>query len=136
VPLHQVEAANPVSYSPLLNLSVAAQVANGRRTVLVTATLCLRPNSCEVLQVSLELLRHNTIVNIQAVFSRRDQSQIGQNFEMMRQRWCGNGVLGVHLAAEQLIMLRNVRVNREPIRISESTCDLRNLVVLHSSHID
>jgi hypothetical protein len=32
-------------------------------------------------------------------------------------------------------MLSNVRVNSKATRISESTCDLRHLDVLHSSHI-
>ena len=113
-----------------------SSLCNGQDRSRLVSTFRLWTNSLQVLQVSVELLRHDPVVDIQPVFSRRDQSQIGQNFEMMRQRCRGNGVFGMHLAAEQLIMLSNVRVNSQAVRVSESTCDLRNLDVLHSSHID
>jgi hypothetical protein len=43
-------------------------------------------------------------------------------------------MFGVHLTAEQFVMLSDMRVNRKTIRISERFADLSYLVVRDSHH--
>jgi hypothetical protein len=44
-------------------------------------------------------------------------------------------VLGMHLATKQFVMLRNMRIDREAVRVPQSLADVRDLVVRHFSHI-
>jgi hypothetical protein len=54
---------------------------------------------------------------------------------MVRQGGPGYGVLGVHLAAEKLIMLGDVRIDGEAVRISERPPNLSHLIVCQFRHI-
>lgn len=85
---------------------------------LLVFTLRLPPDSRQVLRIGRKLFWYSAVVDIQTDLPGRDQSQIGQDFEMMRQGRRGNRVLGMDFAAEQFIMLRNLRVNGETIRIA------------------
>ena len=85
---------------------------------LLAFTLRLPTDSRQVLRIGSKFFWYSAVVDIQTDLPGRDQSQIGQDLEMMRQGRRGNRVLGMDFAAEQFIMLRNLRVNGETIRIA------------------
>ncbi len=89
----------------------------------------------QILKVARKLFRNYAVVHVQSFLTRCDQSQFGEHFEMVRQCRRGDGVFGMHLAAEELIVLGDLRVDGEPVRISECPADLSYLVVGHFSHI-
>ena len=93
------------------------------------------PNGSQILKVPGELFRNGAVIHVQALFARSDQPQLGEHLEMMRQRGRGDGMLAMYLAAEKLIMLGDVGVNGEPIRVPKRPSNLGHLVIGHFSHI-
>ena len=88
----------------------------------------------QILNVLRHSLRYRTVIDIQPFLAKRDQAQFGEHLQVVgqsRQRDC---VFRVHLTAEQFIVLSDMRVDRETIRISERFADLSHLVVRDSRH--